>query len=122
LVKTVFRLITALAFLCLVFFALNPTVAADIKVSVQPRQLLTNEIGSYEISSSKGPVRVSSRNLPRMSGFVWGQPSTSQQLQIINGRRTEKYTTTIRFKPTTKGVITIPAFTLQSFATTPVND
>ncbi len=104
--KPLIRL-TAFLFFLFAFVA----VAADLKVSVQPRNITVGMRGYVEISA-ENVSRLQINRMPgRVSGLEWNSGiSSGSSMSVINGVTSSKYTLRVPFTAREEGEFTIPAF------------
>jgi len=95
-------------FLFLLAFA---AAAADLKVSIQPRNITVGMRGYVEISA-ENVSRLQVREMPgRISGIEWNSGiSSGSSMSIINGVTSSKYTLRVPFTAREEGEFTIPSF------------
>ena len=85
--------------------------AADLKVSVQPRNITVGMRGFVEISAETVSRLQINRMPGRTSGIEWNSGiSSGSSMSIINGVTTSKYTLRIPFTAREEGEFTIPSF------------
>ena len=94
----------------LFLFAFAAT-AADLKVSVQPRNITVGMRGYVEISA-EDVTHMQIREMPgRVHGIEWNSGiSRGSSMSIVNGVTTSKYTLRVPFTAQEEGEVTIPAF------------
>ena len=97
------------AFLLFLFsFAVS---AADLKVSVQPRNITVGMRGYVEISAENVSRLQINRTPGRVSGLEWNSGiSSGSSMSVINGVTSSKYTLRVPFTAREEGEFTIPAF------------
>ena len=79
-----------------------------VHVAVQPNPLIRGETAQLQITSTQGLPKLRTP-LPEINGLKWlGGPSSSQSIQIVNGRRTGRFTSTYLFRPLGKGKLVVP--------------
>ena len=85
--------------------------AADLKLSVQPRNLTVGMRGYVEISA-ENVSRLQINRMPgRVSGLEWNSGiSSGSSMSVINGVTSSKYTLRIPFTAREEGEFTIPEF------------
>ena len=105
--RTLFPRITAF----LLFLFVFAVSAADLKVSVQPRNITVGMRGFVEISA-ENVSRLQINRMPgRISGLDWNSGiSSGSSMSIINGVTTSKYTLRIPFTAREEGEFMIPSF------------
>ena len=98
-------------FFFLFFFFALALSAADLKVSVQPRNITVGMRGYIEISA-ENVSRLQIRQMPdRVSGIEWNSGiSSGSSMSVINGVTSSKYTLRVPFTAREEGEFTIPAF------------
>jgi len=85
--------------------------AADLKVSVQPRNLTVGMRGYVEISAENVSRLQINRMPDRVSGLEWNSGiSSGSSMSVINGVTSSKYTLRVPFTTREEGEFTIPAF------------
>ena len=95
-------------FLFLLTFA---ATAADLKVSVQPRNITVGMRGYVEISAENVSRLQINRTPGRVSGLEWNSGiSSGSSMSIVNGVTSSKYTLRIPFTAREEGEFTIPSF------------
>ena len=95
----------------LLFFAALAALAADLKISVQPRNIAVGMRGYVEVSAENvNSLRVS--QMPdRVAGIEWNNGvSTSSSMSVINGATSSKYSLRIPFTARREGEFTVPPF------------
>ena len=98
-----------IAFLLFLFAIAVP--AADLKVSVQPRNITVGMRGYVEISAENVSRLQVNRMPDRVSGLEWNSGvSSGSSMSIINGVTTSRYTLRIPFTAREEGEFTIPSF------------
>ena len=98
-------------FACFLFLLAFAVAAADLKVSVQPRNITAGMRGYVEISA-EDVSRIQIREMPENpSGIEWNSGiSSGSSMSIINGVTTSKYTLRVPFTARKEGEYTIPSF------------
>ena len=98
-------------FLFFLFFFALAVSAADLNVSVQPRNITVGMRGYVEISA-ENVSRLQIRQMPdRVSGIEWNSGiSSGSSMSVINGVTSSKYTLRVPFTAREEGEFTIPAF------------
>ena len=93
------------------FFLAFAATAADLKVSIQPRNITVGMRGYVEISA-ENVSRLQIREMPgRVSGIEWNSGiSSGSSMSIINGVTSSKYTLRVPFTARDEGEFTIPPF------------
>jgi len=84
--------------------------AAELKVSIQPRNLTVGMRGHVEISA-ENVSRLQIRQLPgKVSGIEWNSGiSSGSSMSVINGVTSSKYTLRVPFTAREEGEFTIPS-------------
>ena len=102
--------IPRLAAFLLFLFAFT-AAAADLKVSVQPRNITAGMRGFVEISA-EDVSRLQINRMPgRVSGIEWNSGiSSGSSMSVVNGVTSSKYTLRIPFTAREEGEFTIPSF------------
>ncbi len=95
----------------LLFLFAFAAAAADLKVSVQPRNITVGMRGYVEISA-ENVSRLQINRMPgRVSGLEWNSGiSSGSSMSVINGVTSSKYTLRIPFTAHEEGEFTIPSF------------
>ena len=95
----------------LLFLFAFAAAAADLKVSVQPRNITVGMRGYIEISA-ENVSRLQLRQSPgRVSGLEWNSGiSSGSSMSVINGVTSSKYTLRVPFTALEEGEFTIPSF------------
>ena len=95
----------------LLFLLAFAVSAADLKVSIQPRNLTVGMRGYVEISA-ENVSRLQIRQTPgRVSGIEWNSGiSSGSSMSVINGVTSSKYTLRVPFTAREEGEFTIPSF------------
>lgn len=108
---TLSRTMLSRFFAFFLFFLAFALAAADLNVSVQPRNITVGMRGYVEISA-ENVSRLQLRDMPgRVSGIEWNSGiSSGSSMSIINGVTSSKYTLRIPFTAREEGEFTIPAF------------
>ena len=95
----------------LLFLLAFAAVAADLKVSVQPRNLTVGMRGYLEVSAENVSRLQINRTPDRVSGLEWNSGiSSGSSMSIVNGVTSSKYTLRIPFTAREEGEFTIPSF------------
>ena len=92
------------------FFLAFALAAADLNVSVQPRNITVGMRGYVEISA-ENVSRLDLQQRPgRVSGIEWNNGvSSGSSMSIINGVTSSKYTLRVPFTAREEGEVTIPS-------------
>jgi len=95
-------------FLFLLAFA---AAAADLKITVQPRNITVGMRGYMEISA-ENVSRLQIKEMPRrVSGIEWNSGvSSGSSMSIINGVTSSRYTLRVPFTAREEGEFTVPSF------------
>ena len=95
----------------LLFLFMFAAAAADLKVSVQPRNITVGMRGFVEISA-ENVSRLQLRQTPdHVSGLEWNSGiSSGSSMSVINGVTSSKYTLRVPFTAREEGEYTIPPF------------
>ena len=93
------------------FFLVFAVAAADLKVSVQPRNITAGMRGYVEISA-ENVSRLQINRMPgRVAGLEWNSGiSSGSSMSVVNGVTSSKYTLRVPFTAREEGEITIPSF------------
>jgi tetratricopeptide (TPR) repeat protein len=95
----------------LLFLFVFAASAADLKVSIQPRNLTVGMRGYVEISAENVSRLQINRTPARVSGIEWNSGiSSGSSMSVINGVTSSKYTLRIPFTAREEGEFTIPSF------------
>ncbi len=95
----------------LLFLFAFAAAAADLKVSVQPRNLTVGMRGYVEVSAENVSRLQLRQPLPPVSGLEWSSGiSSGSSMSIINGVTSSKYTLRIPFAALEEGEFTVPPF------------
>ncbi len=108
---TLSRTMLSRFFAFFLFFLAFALAAADLNVSVQPRNITVGMRGYVEISA-ENVSRLDLQQRPgRVSGIEWNNGvSSGSSMSIINGVVSSKYTLRVPFTAREEGEFTIPAF------------
>lgn len=92
----------------IILFLFVTSVIGEVNVALTLKELLVGERGGITITSDEGTVDISS--MPRVDNLNWGSLSSSNQISVVNRRRTSTYKVTIPFVCSEPGVYKIPGF------------
>jgi tetratricopeptide (TPR) repeat protein len=85
----------------------NAAIAQQVQARISATEASAGVILQYELVSALGNPFFAA--LPQVDGIRWlGEPSTRQNVRIVNGRRTTEFATTYSFVGTQPGRLRIP--------------
>lgn len=97
----------------LVAAAIALPAAGRVVADIQPRPPSVGESAALMLVSDTAAPRIV--DLPQVAGVTWlsTQPSVQQQMSLVNGRRSARYTASYRFDVARPGILRFPPLTVR---------
>lgn len=96
----------------LLLFSTLPIKAQEVELKLGRTNIALNEYFEITITIHNGKLK-SYSEFPFIKGFSDVGNSTSNNINIINGRQTSSYSITKRYRPTQEGTFRLRAFTME---------